>query len=106
MNKEEQIGTLVGLDLILSPEHYKEINDLKEENKQLKEIVYNLTTMTVCGDRKQIKNTAQYKLEQLQKVLTELEEYIKNHYIVGHTIQNASLDGIINKLNELKEKYK
>ena len=37
MNKKEQIGTLVGLDLILSPEHYKEINDLKEENKELKE---------------------------------------------------------------------
>ena len=39
------------------------ITNLQQENKQLKEIVNNLTTMTAHGDRKQIKNTAQYKLE-------------------------------------------
>ena len=43
------------------------ITNLQEENKRLKEIVYNLTTLTVNGDRKQIKNTAQYKLEQCQQ---------------------------------------
>ena len=39
------------------------ITNLQEENERLKEIVENLTTMTVCGDGKQIKNTAQYKLD-------------------------------------------
>ena len=39
------------------------ITNLQEENERLKEIVENLTTMTVCGDRKQIKSTAQYKLD-------------------------------------------
>lgn len=37
MSEEKQIATLVGLDLILSPEHYKEITKLQQENKQLKE---------------------------------------------------------------------
>ena len=36
-------------------------------------------------------------------ITNELENYILNHYIVGHTIQNASLDDILNKLKELKE---
>lgn len=36
---------------------------VERDNRKLKEIVENLTTMTVNGDRKQIKNTAQYKLD-------------------------------------------
>jgi len=39
------------------------ITNLQEENKRLKEIVENLTTMTASGDGKQIKNTAQFKLD-------------------------------------------
>lgn len=42
---------------------YKTLKELQEENEELKEKIENLTTMTVCGDRKQIKNTAQYKLD-------------------------------------------
>lgn len=34
----------------------------------------------------------------------ELKEFILNHYIVGHTVQNGSLDMIINKMKELEEK--
>lgn len=45
----------------------RKLYDLQQENKQLKEKIENLTTMTVCGDRKQIKNTAQYKLELAQR---------------------------------------
>jgi hypothetical protein len=39
------------------------ITNLQEENERLKETIENLTTMTVNGDRTQIKNTAQYKLD-------------------------------------------
>ena len=57
------------------------IGKLEKENKELKEIVYNLTTMTANGDRTQIKNTAQYKLEQCQqkinKALEEIDNYIR-----------------------------
>jgi len=42
------------------------------------------------------------EIERLNNIIDELENYILNHYIVGHTIQNASLDGILNKLKELK----
>ena len=38
----------------------------------------------------------------LNNILDELENYILNHYIVGHTIQNASLDDILKKIKELK----
>ena len=54
-------------------------NALYRENKRLKEIVENLTTMTVCGDRKQIKNTAQYKLDIYKSRNEKAIEYIKNH---------------------------
>lgn len=40
--------------------------------------------------------------QKLVKVIENLEEYIKSCYIVGHTIQNASLDNILNKLTDLK----
>ena len=43
------------------------------------------------------------EIERLNNIINELEEFILNHYIVGHTIQNASLDDILNKLKELKE---
>lgn len=55
------------------------ITNLQEENKKLKEIVENLMTMTVCGDRKQIKNTAQYKLEIAQDRIDKAIEYIEEH---------------------------
>ena len=57
---------------------YDYITDLQEDNQRLKEIVENLTTMTVCGDRKQIKNTAQYKLEQAQSRIDKAIEIYEN----------------------------
>ena len=52
-------------------------NKIAEENERLKEVVENLTTMTVCGDRKQIKNTAQFKLEQCQSRIDKAVEILK-----------------------------
>lgn len=47
----------------INEEHRKINGVLREENERLKEIVENLTTMTASGDGKQIKNTAQFKLD-------------------------------------------
>lgn len=52
----------------------KKYNDMFDENKQLKEQLENVMTMTVCGDKKQIKNTAQYKLEKAQQQNQELKD--------------------------------
>ena len=76
------------------------ITNLQEELKETNE---SLTWWTnrfnaVERDNKELKQENQ----KLVKVIDELEEYILNHYIVGHTIQNASLDDILNKLTELK----
>ena len=53
-------------------------------------------------------NDLLYKIDQLEQELqrkdnnwNELKEFILNHYIVGHTVQNSSLDMIINKMKEL-----
>lgn len=50
------------------------IEQLQQENKQLKERLENVMTMTACGDKKQIKNTAQYKLEKVQQQNQELKD--------------------------------
>ena len=55
----------------------QKVEQLEKENIKQKEIIENLTTMTVCGDKKQIKNTAQYKLEQLESIRKEAIEYMK-----------------------------
>ena len=57
----------------------QKVEQLEKENIKQKEIIENLTTMTVCGDKKQIKNTAQYKLEQLENIRKEAIEYVKEH---------------------------
>lgn len=53
--------------------------------QQLKEKIENLTTLVVCGDTKQIKNTAQYKLEQLQQRIDKIEKCIKEYKEWGYS---------------------
>lgn len=86
----------------------QKVEQLEKENIKQKEIIENLTTMTVCGDKKQIKNTAQYKLEQLENIRKEAIEYI-NHEIFKRTIlvgvgtkkyTRNILDNILNILNK------
>ena len=43
------------------------------------------------------------EIERLNNILDELEKHILSLYIVGHTVQNATLDSIIYKLKKLKE---
>lgn len=85
----ETYNTMIGMDirrelneLRLNTYSAKILNNyickLEEENKRLKEIVENLTTLNVCGDKKQIENTAQYKLELSQQRINKAIEYIQS----------------------------
>jgi hypothetical protein len=83
----------------------QKVEQLEKENIKQKEIIENLTTMTVCGDKKQIKNTAQYKLEQLENIRKEVIEYIKDNacYSEGHckcSFSQIALDNLLNILNK------
>ena len=83
----------------------QKVEQLEKENIKQKEIIENLTTMTVCGDKKQIKNTAQYKLEQLENIRKEVIEYIKDNacYSEGHckcSFSQMALDNLLNILNK------
>ena len=49
-------------------------------------------------------NDLQQELQRKDSNWNELKEFILNHYIVGHTVQNGSLDMIINKMKELENK--
>lgn len=63
-----------------------EINDLKSSIADYQEAV---------GDY-------QDELKRKDNNWNELKEFILNHYIVGHKVQNSSLDMIINKMKELE----
>lgn len=114
MNKEikEILETLDGVasgDWIqmLPKEAIKLENYITNLQEELKETNESLTWWTnrfnaVERDNRKLKQENQ----KLVKVFDELEEYILNHYIVGHTVQNASLDDILNKLTELKGETK
>lgn len=80
-DKDDTIKVNLSLDEIRQLEDY--ITNLQQENERLKEIIENLTTMTVCGDRKQIKNTAQYKLEIYKSRCEKAIEY--NNQIIKDT---------------------
>ena len=67
----------------------KYVEQLEKENIKQKEIIESLTTMTVCGDKKQIKNTVQYKLEQLENIRKEAIEYITSYESIS-TIQGLN----------------
>ena len=43
------------------------------------------------------------EVQRLNNIINQTEEIILNHYIVGHKVQNASLDMILNEIKELKE---
>ena len=80
----------------------QKVEQLEKENIKQKEIIENLTTMTVCGDKKQIKNTAQYKLEQLENIRKEAIELIKKYqrkdeFLNLNEWQTRDLLNILNK---------
>jgi hypothetical protein len=75
----------------------QKVEQLEKENIKQKEIIENLTTMTVCGDKKQIKNTAQCKLEQLENIRKEAIKFIlQNCEIIRHEKENIDEVGRVN----------
>ena len=54
------------------------------------------------GYLEQVKELEQ-ELQRKDNNWNELKDFILNHYIVGHKVQNGSLDMIINKMKELEE---
>lgn len=85
----------------------KENHQLEKENIKQKEIIENLTTMTVCGDKKQIKNTAQYKLEQLENIrkdaIEELSYMSTDAYVEDYDIREKHYNLLMNILNKGSE---
>ena len=76
---------------------------VERDNERLKEIVENLTTMTVCGDRKQIKNTAQYKLDIYKSRNEKAIEY--NYELQERYCHSALFDDLVaSKIYEIAEK--
>lgn len=73
MNEEKQLATLVGLDLILSPEHYKEITKLQQENKQLKERIND--AIDYINKNKQIENTYKCSVDGITREFNTYELY-------------------------------
>ena len=82
----------------------KYVEQLEKENIKQKEIIENLTTMTVCGDKKQIKNTAQYKLEQLENIrkeaIEELSYMSTDAYVEDYDIREKHYNLLMNILNK------
>jgi putative NADH-flavin reductase len=82
----------------------QKVEQLEKENIKQKEIIENLTTMTVCGDKKQIKNTAQYKLEQLENIrkeaIEELTYMSTDAYVEDYDIREKHYNLLMNILNK------
>ena len=86
-------------------EHLQQkVEQLEKENIKQKEIIENLTTMTVCGDKKQIKNTAQYKLEQLENIrkeaIEELSYMSTDAYVEYYDIREKHYNLLMNILSK------
>lgn len=92
MNKEDKLilGTLAGVDLVLSPEHYEEYKGTL--NKQLEQ-----------KDK---------EIDRLNNIIDELEEYIKPYLYMLNGIQDRDIyeqcqlddfTDIMEKLQALKE---
>ncbi len=82
-NEDEKITEDEYLDILIK------IKDLTEE--------YSTDVLSINYHLRQ-------ELDQYKNNWEELKKYILNHYIVGHAVQNASLDDILNKMKELEEK--
>ena len=84
MNKEDKLilGTLAGVDLVLSPEHYEEYKGTL--NKQLEE-----------KDK---------EIDRLNNIIDELEKWIKENNLGKYRTENVvDTDELLDKLKELKE---
>ena len=79
------------------------ITNLQQENEKLKEILENLTTMTVCDDNKQIKNTAQYKLDIYKSRNDKAVEKLKSVSLYGLRSGKTLISALINDVLDILE---
>ena len=90
MNNDDKLilGTLAGVDLILSPEHYEEYKGTL--NKQLEE-----------KDK---------EIDRLNNIINEFEKWIRDNRATGlaqnHNLTVIFADMLLDKLKELKENNK
>ena len=86
MNKEDKLvlGTLAGVDLILSPEHYEEYKETLQD--QLEE--------------------AYKEIERLQNIIDELEKYIHNELVLDFYNDDMPCELIINKMEKMIKELK
>lgn len=91
--------------------HYGYVDLIKEDGDKLGyyklQDDYTKQSFYVLLDKEERKqyDYEDYLLDELQRKdnnWNELKEFILNHYIVGHKVQNSSLDMIINKMKELE----
>ncbi len=43
------------------------------------------------------------EINRLNNIINGIDDIIKNHYIVGNTVQNSSIDSILKEIKQLKE---
>ena len=86
MTKEDKLvlGTLAGVDLILSPEHYEEYKGTLQD--QLEE--------------------AYKEIERLQNIINELEKYIHNELVLDFYNDDMPCALIINKMEKMIKELK
>lgn len=81
MNEEDKLGILAGVNLILSPEQYKEYKGTL--NKQLEE-----------KDK---------EIQKLNNIIEELEKYLEEQALYSFPTECGIYRTILNKLKALKE---
>lgn len=119
MNKEDKLilGTLAGVDLVLSPEHYEEYKgtlnkQLEEKDKEIDRLnkeyerIYNEN----CKLREE-HNITDIKLldenNRLKNIIDELEKWLKKEHENGYEVYYLmAIQDILDKLKELKENNK
>ena len=86
MSKEDKLilGTLAGVDLVLSPEHYEEYKGTL--NKQLEE-----------KDK---------EIDRLNNIINELEKYIHNELVLDFYNDDMPCELIINKMEKMIKELK
>lgn len=54
-------------------------------------------------DYTELQNKLDNEIERLNNIINGIDDIIKNHYIVGYTVQNSSIDSILKEIKQLKE---
>jgi hypothetical protein len=86
VNKEDKIilGTLAGVDLVLSPEHYEEYKGTLNEQLEQKD----------------------KEIDRLNNIINKLEKYIHNELVLDFYNDDMPCELIINKMEKMIKELK